>query len=100
MRDREFGPALFGEPAWDLLLDLFVAASEQRPVSIMSASTAASISVENAVRWLTLLEEQGLVERVFAGTGMSRAMVTLSETAFGQMTRLLAGARVTRRAPE
>jgi hypothetical protein len=88
-RDREFGTALFGEPAWDLLLDLFVAASEQRPVSVMSASIAATVSAEHALHWLTRLEEHGLVERLYAGTEMHRATVTLSEPAFHQMTRLL-----------
>jgi hypothetical protein len=28
MRDQEFGPALFGEPAWDILLDLYIAVSD------------------------------------------------------------------------
>ncbi|HEX8225998.1 MAG TPA: hypothetical protein VF605_19500 [Allosphingosinicella sp.] len=90
-RDEAFGPALFGEPAWDLLLDLYIAASEPRPVSIVAASIAASVSIEDAIRWLTVLEERGLVERLYAGSEMSRAIVTLSEAAFRQMTHLLKG---------
>lgn len=86
MRDQAFGPELFGEPAWDLLLDLYVAASEPRPVSIVATSIAAST---DDVRWLDLLEEHGLVDLVHAGSEMSQAIVTLSQTAFDQMTRLL-----------
>jgi hypothetical protein len=89
MRDEAFGPALFGEPAWDLLLDLYIAASEVRPVSVIAASIAASVSTEAAARWLTLLEEHGLVERLYAGSELGRAIVTLSDTAFNQMTCLL-----------
>ena len=88
-RDQEFGPKLFGEPAWDLLLDLYIAASDPRLVSVVSASMAASVSTQDTTRWLTILEEQGLVERFESGTDGSRAIVTLSQTAFDQMTRLL-----------
>ncbi|HEX8124215.1 MAG TPA: hypothetical protein VF548_01380 [Allosphingosinicella sp.] len=90
MRDQEFGPALFGEPAWDILLDLYIAASDPRLVSVMSASMAASVSTQDTARWLVLLEEQGLVERFNSGADASCAIVTLSQKAFDQMTRLLA----------
>lgn len=89
MRDKAFHPALFGEPAWDLLLELYIAASELRPVSVIAASIAASVSTEEAVRWLTRLEGHGLVEHLYAGREMSRAIVTLSDTAIREMTRLL-----------
>jgi hypothetical protein len=89
IRDQEFGPALFGEPAWDLLLDLYIAASDLRLVSVMSASIAASESTQDIARWLTLLEEQGLVERFYSCTEASCAIVTLSQKAFDQMTRFL-----------
>jgi hypothetical protein len=89
IRDQEFGPTLFGEPAWDLLLDLYIAASDPRLVSVMSASIAASVSTQDTARWLTRLEEQGLVERFYSGADMSQAIVTLSQSAFDQMTRLL-----------
>lgn len=56
LRDHEFGPALFGEPAWDILLDLYIAASDPRLASIMSASMAASVSTQETARWLILLE--------------------------------------------
>lgn len=90
LRDQAFGSALFGEPAWDLLLDLYIAASELRPVSVVAASIAAFLSTEDTVRWLTRLEEEGLVERIYAGSEMNRAIVTLSDTAIREMTRLLA----------
>jgi hypothetical protein len=41
------------------------------------------------LRWLTILEEHGLIERLHATSEMSREIVTLSATAFDQMTRLL-----------
>jgi hypothetical protein len=88
MRDQAFGPGLFGEPAWDLLLDLYIAASEPRPVSVIATFIATSESTDD-VHWLNLLEEHGLVDRLDAGSEISRAIVTLTATAFDQMTRLL-----------
>ncbi|MGZ8284069.1 MAG: hypothetical protein ACXW27_00210 [Allosphingosinicella sp.] len=80
---------LFGEPAWDILLDLYIAASDPRLVSVMSASIAASVSTQDTAHWLVLLEEQGLVERFNSGADASHAIVTLSQKAFDQMTRLM-----------
>src|SRR3954468_10330260 len=77
LRDQTFGKDLFGEPAWDLLLELYVAASESRPVSAVASSIAASVSTEDAIRWLTRLEELGLLERLYARSTMDRAVVTL-----------------------
>lgn len=51
---------------------------------------AASVSTQDTARWLVLLEEQGLVERFNSGADASCAIVTLSQKAFDQMTRLLA----------
>lgn len=89
IRDREFGPGLFGEPAWDLLLDLYIAASDPRLVSVMSASIAACASTHDTRSWLTLLEEHGLVERLYSDGESSRATIILSQSAFDRMTSLL-----------
>lgn len=89
MRDQEFGPTLFGEPAWDLLLDLYIAASDPQLASAMSTSITASISTQEATRWLTLLEKHGLVERIQPTRRTGQPIVTLSQRAVDQMTRLL-----------
>jgi len=61
---RRFFPAeLFGEPAWDLLLDLFRARLEDRMITVTSACLGADVPVSTALRWIGVLEAQGLVER-------------------------------------
>jgi len=55
--------ALFGEPAWDLLLDLFIAAKERKRVPVTSACIGAAVPTTTALRWLAVLEERGLVLR-------------------------------------
>lgn len=89
LRDQEFGPGLFGEPAWDLLLELYIAASDPKLGSVVSASLTACMSTQDTTRWLIVLEQHGLVERLSAGADISRAILSLSQTALDQMTRLL-----------
>jgi len=41
---------LFGEPAWDILLDLFIAAKERRRVSVTSACIGSAVPSTTALR--------------------------------------------------
>src|SRR5690348_11712896 len=60
-RERLFPTPLFSEPGWDLLLDLFIAESEGKRVSITSACIAAAVPTTTAVRCLKQLESLGFV---------------------------------------
>lgn len=62
-RDSFFDNDLFGEPAWDILLDLYIAHSEDRPISVSSAGIAACAPPTTGLRWVAALVERGLVER-------------------------------------
>ncbi len=53
----------FGEPMWDIMLDLFVAGREGRLVSISSATIAAEVPPTTALRWLKGMEQDGMIER-------------------------------------
>ena len=92
-RDESLGGELFGEPAWDLLLDLFIARCQRRPVSIISASVAASIPVKSALPWLLRLEEHGLVERIYEAQDEALTLVAISDAGFDRMTGLLCESR-------
>jgi DNA-binding MarR family transcriptional regulator len=63
MRDRHLPSELFGEPAWDLLLDLYTARLEQRDISVTSAAVASCVPATTALRWIALTAEHGLIER-------------------------------------
>lgn len=54
---------LFADPAWDMLLDLFAAAAEGRQVSVSSACIASGVATSTALRWVSELEEGGLLSR-------------------------------------
>ena len=61
-RTRHF-PALFAEPAWDMLLDLFVARVRGTLVSTTSLCVAGAVPDTTGKRWIRMLEDRGLVER-------------------------------------
>lgn len=54
---------LFGEPAWDMLLDLFVHECEGKPVSMSSLCAAAAIPESSAMRLAQRLCDAGLLIR-------------------------------------
>jgi Fic family protein len=63
-RERVFDDEIFADPAWDLLLDLFVRSSRNEQVSISSACHAASVPEATALRYLKALTEKNYVERI------------------------------------
>jgi hypothetical protein len=52
---------MFGEPAWDILLELFIAAREGRLVTRDGAHAGAGVPETIAQRWISILESRGLV---------------------------------------
>ena len=64
LRDRVFDvPDLFGEPAWDALLDIAQAELKGERLAVTSACIGSCAPTTTALRWLKLLEERGLVCR-------------------------------------
>ena len=89
-RERVLGEQLFAEPAWDMLLDLYVRQSEDRRTTVSSACIGAVAPATTALRYLAALEQRGLVVR-HPSSGDSRVrFVRLSEHAFDELTTLLA----------
>jgi hypothetical protein len=61
-REEIFGKAIFGEPAWEMLLLLYVGQSESRR-TIGRLGEIARISKSTTLRWIDDLERRGLVRR-------------------------------------
>ncbi len=91
-RSRFLPADLFGEPTWDILLDLYVATRENRPVPTTSACIGAHVPPTTALRWLRILEARGLVEREDDGRDGRRTFVRLSEQGLAAMENWLRGA--------
>jgi len=58
-RDTFFAGIEFGEPAWDMLLDLYVAHCEGANVSISSLAAASAVPQTTAMRWIETMVAKG-----------------------------------------
>ena len=64
LRARFFDGDLFGDPAWDMLLDLTAARAEHTRVSVTSLCIASGVPPTTALRWIGQMTEAGLFQRV------------------------------------
>src|ERR1051325_5563112 len=62
-REEYFPAGLFGEPAWDLILALFVARDEGRRLTIAEAYEAAKVKPAAGRKLLARMECQGMIRR-------------------------------------
>jgi hypothetical protein len=83
---------LFGEPAWDILLDLYIAHVENKPVSVSSACIGSAAPPTTGLRWLGVLAENGLVIREHDPEDQRRVLVRLTESGLSAMDEYFAGA--------
>jgi DNA-binding MarR family transcriptional regulator len=63
MRDSVLGGDLFFDPAWSILLELYLHHRQRTAVSITALCIAAGVPSSTGLRWVTLLERRNLVAR-------------------------------------
>lgn len=90
-RDQLFNANIFAEPAWDMLLDLFVQRHQRRPVSVQSLCIAAAVPQTTALRWIGKLDRRGLVDRTPCTIDNRVIHVSLSDTGLALMEEYLRG---------
>lgn len=83
---------LFGEPAWDILLDLYVAHADGTPVSVSSACIGSAAPPTTGLRWLGVLAEHDLVVREQDPDDQRRVLVRLTDRGVEAMDRYFASA--------
>lgn len=86
LRNQLFGPGLFADPAWDILLDLMAARVEGRSVAVSSLCIAAAVPATTALRWIRQLTEMGLLHRVADPLDGRRVFIELTKTAVVTLT--------------
>lgn len=80
MMNRSGSPELFHEPAWDILLDLFIAQARDKHISVTDAALAGQVPTTTALRWVWSLEKTGLVKRQPDASDKRRSFVMLTHT--------------------
>jgi len=90
LRARYFDPALFADPAWDILLDLAAARAEHKRVSVTSLCIASGVPPTTALRWIGQLTAAGLLERVEDSSDRRRAFIALSDATADAVARYFA----------
>ena len=88
-REKCFGGIqLFGEPTWDILLDLFIAQLKNARMQTTSVCIGAHVPQTTALRWIALLERENLVHRYRDKEDSRRVYVELTELALRKMMYL------------
>lgn len=82
-------PTLFGEPAWDILLDIFVADAEKRRLSVTDACIGSAVPSTTALRWIVSLEAKGLLTRENDPRDARRVWLHLTAEGRAKMIRYL-----------
>jgi len=80
-REQLFCRAMFGEPAFELLLCLYVQ-SGQKGISLTSLTKPTGIPYSSAIRWIRYLADKGFVE--CAESKMDRRATTIQLTPSGR----------------
>jgi DNA-binding MarR family transcriptional regulator len=63
-RDALLGRDLFSDPAWDMLLELYAAKLAGRTMTLEQLALATETPPSTAARWLSALDERGLITSV------------------------------------
>lgn len=80
---------LFGEPGWDILLDVFIAQKGRREIQVSSVCIEAGVPSTTILRWLSRLEQDGLIYRASDNVDGRRRFVRLTEAGEALMSRVL-----------
>jgi len=72
------GGGLFGDPAWEMLLDLLLANIEQRRVSVSSACIASGAPMSTALRLVRRLVSDGVLFKIPDETDRRRHFLTIN----------------------
>ncbi len=93
LREQFFSPALFADPAWDMLLDLMAARLEGQPVAVSSLCIAAAVPPTTALRWIRALQDARLIEREADPGDRRRVFIRLADQAATTLARYFGAAQ-------
>lgn len=87
-REKLIDTEIFGEPCWDILLDLYDANRLGKAISVTSACIGASVPPTTALRWMNVLIQRGHIERHDDPTDARRSFLQLTPSTHAKMISL------------
>jgi DNA-binding MarR family transcriptional regulator len=78
-RHHFFPEYTFGEPVWDILLDLYIARCTGKLISVSSACIAAGVPPTTGLRYVTMMTHEGLIERSADPVDSRKFYVSISD---------------------
>lgn len=98
VRERYFNEVRFGEPAWDIILDLTLAWFENTTVAVSSLCIASGVPMSTAMRWINDMIEAGIIDRWIDPADGRRTLVRITPATRDAMLRYLAALNVSENA--
>lgn len=92
-RKEDFDGSLFGEPAWEMLLELYVRDASGSVSTVAELLAISDAPVSTAARWLVHLDKLGFVTRRSHPLDAKTEFVDLTAEAKGALERHLAVAQ-------
>lgn len=89
LRGSFFDLSSFSDPAWHILLDLFISSVEKKRVSVSSLCVAARVPSSTALRWIKHLTDAGLIGRTADHEDRRRYFIHIEPQAFADMAAYL-----------
>ena len=92
-RSEYFDKTIFGDPCWDILLELTAARIQGQPVPVSSACTATNLPFSTALRYIRQLVDLGMIKRWKDPNDRRRDLLDVEDAAFDAMKALIGNMR-------
>ena len=90
-RSRQFGSAMFGEAAWDMLLTLYVSEVDIQTMTLSRLAQLVEAPASSALRWVDYLDAQRLVRRDDHPSDRRSSLVKLTDKGRASLKSYLTG---------
>lgn len=88
-RDRVIGYPFFSNPAWDVLLALYINHAKGKKESVTGICLSSRTPTTTALRWIAAIEDRGFIERRPDARDRRRVLLDLSSFGLAKMEEAL-----------
>ena len=88
-RERLLQKDIYGDPAWEISLELMKMRMANKPIPVSSACTASNAPLTTSLRWIRNMEKLGLLRRWDDPKDKRRDLIEMSEDYGVEMSELL-----------